>query len=524
MHLFPFAACALSGVLFAAAHPIFGDGWGLPLLVWVALVPALLVTLRGSPAQAAAGGAVVGAVVAVLVGRWIPEAVRLHYEAGPALAYGISLVHALTLAPVWALLFWAVHRLHHRGVSLLLALPLVVAAVECWAPRIFPGNLATPLYMQPTWLQLADVFGMPGVSAVVAVVPAAIVLTLQDRRNRTVAKHALGTAALVLLAAQLYGQAQLWSLDRTLPNLRTVDVGVVQPGIFEPRALADTAERLAILQRGAAELEARGAQLIVWPESAYRVASVTRDVGAFPQRAKAVGDGLIPQSGFRVPLLFGGVSVDPEDGTRAWNTAWLLDDTGKVALRYGKSKMVPIVEDDALLLPLRWLFGDSFGPEGLQAGERLGIGTVNLQDGSTLRVGVLICYESILSSFVAQLGTHRPELILNIANDAHYGSPVERELHLAALLPRSIELRRSMARATLNGVSAFIDPGGRILQAERAPTPAAMLQPLPISTMTSLSPLTAPALAVFVLGACVFLGTRRGTTPPPHRPAEEAQS
>ena len=516
-----FAACALSGALFAAAHPIFGEGWGLPSLVWVALVPALLTTLPGSPRQAAAGGAVVGVVVALLVGRWIPDAVRLHYEAGPALAIGVALAHALTLAPVWALLFWGVHRLRRRGASLLWALPGVVVAVESWAPRVFPGNLGTPLYLQPSWLQIADIFGMPGVSAVVAVVQAAVVLSHQDRRA---ARRALGAAGLVALAAQVYGQARLRALDHDLPGLRAVQVGVVQPGIFEPRALADAAERLATLQRGAAALEARGAELILWPESAYRVASVSRAVGAFPQRAAAAAEGepvsLIPQSGFKTPLLFGGVSVAPEDGARAWNTAWLLDGAGKVALRYDKAQMVPVVEDDALLRPLRYLFGAGFGPEGLQAGDRLGVGEVSLRDGSALRVGVLICYEGILSPFVAQLGAHRPDLILNIANDAHYGSPVERELHLAALLPRSIELRRSLARATLNGVSAFIDPGGRILQAERASTPAALLQSLPISTMTSLSPITGPVFAVLALGVCIFAGARRPTPPAARRSAE----
>jgi apolipoprotein N-acyltransferase len=79
-------------------------------------------------------------------------------------------------------------------------------------------------------------------------------------------------------------------------------------------------------------------------------------------------------------------------------------------------------------------------------------------------VSAHICYEDVLPSFVNDLvRASEPELLVNITNDAWYGDTTQPWIHLALAKFRAIEHRRFMVRSTNSGVSAFIDPVGRVL-------------------------------------------------------------
>jgi apolipoprotein N-acyltransferase len=84
--------------------------------------------------------------------------------------------------------------------------------------------------------------------------------------------------------------------------------------------------------------------------------------------------------------------------------------------------------------------------------------------GGTHKITALICYEDILPSFTNRAVNHAdPELLVNITNDAWFGDTAEPWEHLALAQFRSIEHRRYMVRSTNSGVSAFIDPVGRVM-------------------------------------------------------------
>jgi apolipoprotein N-acyltransferase len=80
------------------------------------------------------------------------------------------------------------------------------------------------------------------------------------------------------------------------------------------------------------------------------------------------------------------------------------------------------------------------------------------------RIGVLICYEDILPGFARRVVREtRPHLLVNLTNDAWFGDTNEPWIHLALAKLRAVEHRRFLARATNTGVSAVIDPAGRVV-------------------------------------------------------------
>jgi apolipoprotein N-acyltransferase len=77
---------------------------------------------------------------------------------------------------------------------------------------------------------------------------------------------------------------------------------------------------------------------------------------------------------------------------------------------------------------------------------------------------VLICYEDVLPGFTRKLvRAASPNLLVNITNDAWFGKTTEPEIHLALAVFRTVEHRRWLVRATNSGISAIIDPVGRVV-------------------------------------------------------------
>jgi apolipoprotein N-acyltransferase len=98
---------------------------------------------------------------------------------------------------------------------------------------------------------------------------------------------------------------------------------------------------------------------------------------------------------------------------------------------------------------------------------------VSLQgpNGDTWRLGPVICYEDILQGFLRGVGQLRPNLLVNLTSDSWFGADTEPWEHLALAVFASVELRVSMVRAVNSGVSALIDPNGRVVQKTYANDP-----------------------------------------------------
>ena len=193
----------------------------------------------------------------------------------------------------------------------------------------------------------------------------------------------------------------------------------------------------------------RGPALIVWPETAATI--FLRGDPALLARFTVLSREV------QAPLLIG--SVDRNERTGRWlNSAFLLTGQG-ITARYDKIHLVPFGE----YVPLSGLIGfvRSWAEfiSDFDAGERF---TVFPSPPGAF--GTVICYEVIFPGLFRGFVTGGADFMVNITNDAWFGTTSGPWQHLAMLPFRAVEHRVAIARSANTGVSAFVDSTGRITQ------------------------------------------------------------
>ncbi|HYD18192.1 MAG TPA: apolipoprotein N-acyltransferase [Patescibacteria group bacterium] len=244
--------------------------------------------------------------------------------------------------------------------------------------------------------------------------------------------------------------------------------------------------------------------VVIWPETA-----VNADLYQFPEIAKLISMKLPGQS---VGLL-GSLRVDGRDPNHPYfyNSLTAVDKTARVAANYDKHHLVPFGE----FIPFRQHM--SFKPLAMAVS---GIGDFTRGPGpQTLHVpGVpgfspLICYEVIFPGEVADRA-NRPHWLVNVTNDGWYGNTAGPRQHFAIARLRAIEEGLPLARAANTGISAMIDPLGRVLGSAPLGTEgyvdARLPAPLPPTPFSQ-----AGSLAFFALLAGLWAAARhmRRATP-----------
>jgi apolipoprotein N-acyltransferase len=162
---------------------------------------------------------------------------------------------------------------------------------------------------------------------------------------------------------------------------------------------------------------------------------------------------------------------DAENHMLPYNSAVLLDASGKRVFQYDKIHLVPFGE----YVPLRrWLkFAESLVAEvgDFRAGTAYVTGELPDEPapwemrtpGPPHKFGVSICYEAIFPNEVRQFVANGAELLINVSNDGWLGRSAGPDQHLAMARVRAVENRRWLLRATNNGYTVAIDPYGRIV-------------------------------------------------------------
>ena len=224
-------------------------------------------------------------------------------------------------------------------------------------------------------------------------------------------------------------------------------VGIVQAnfGVLEKRRDPDEVHHRHLEQTQ--ELLAEGPlDLVVWPETVY-----SRGIaGPFP----VAGD--LIRRDLEAPLLFGAASVRSENGQRrVYNSALLIQADGTIREAYDKNLLVPFAEQ----LPFAGALSRFF-PYAQRFGAARETPPLTL---GAYRISTPICYEAAVPAFVRRMvQSGRPHLLVMLANDAWFGDSHEPRIHLAVARLRAIEHHRYVVRATNSGISAFIDPAGRV--------------------------------------------------------------
>jgi apolipoprotein N-acyltransferase len=132
--------------------------------------------------------------------------------------------------------------------------------------------------------------------------------------------------------------------------------------------------------------------------------------------------------------------------------------TGPVS-RYDKVNLVPFGE----FVP--WPFGLLTQKVSSEAGDFEAGHSVVLSTVGSHRIGTFICYESVFPSYIRRFAAGGAEALFNLSNDSWFGKSQARYQHLRIVRMRAAENRRWIVRATNNGISAAIDPAGRVVAA-----------------------------------------------------------
>lgn len=281
-------------------------------------------------------------------------------------------------------------------------------------------------------MRLAPITGVYGLSFVFAMLSCALAALIVRRPRREM----LWLAALVAVVALPRAPGAAEGSRRAL---------VVQPNIdtemqWTEDNVRSTEAKLAGLS------SAQGADIVVWPEVPapfYVNDAAFRDyTGRIAQTA-------------RVPFLFGAVGFTPQ--REPLNSAEMLDPSGKVVDRYDKINLVPFGE---FIPPMfGWVNRITKEIGDFVPGERVVVFPLGGH-----KLGAFICYESVFPDLVRQFVRGGAEVLVNLSNDGYFGHSYAHQQHLEIARMRAAENRRWILRATNDGITAAIDPSGRVVE------------------------------------------------------------
>jgi apolipoprotein N-acyltransferase len=469
---------ALAAVLLFLSAPTF-DLWP---LMWIGLVPQLHVALSSAtPRRAFWQGWLTGIIANTVAFGWMRGLLERFGHMPAIEAIPIMLLLTTYQGLEFGLLSWGIYRVRRRtGLPLALVAPLVMVAIELCVPQIFPFYLAISQAWVIPVIQIADLTGPLGVTFVLVACNGAIYDALAawraggEQRQRR-ALRPLAAVALLVALVVAYGFARIHQIDARRAAAPKATAGLVQAnvGILEKWDPREFARLLDTHQRLSADLERAGADFIVWPESSYPY-TLSRDL----ERDFPAGDPRRVMRGFDRPLLFGAVTRAPGPPRRSadrypYNTALSLDAGGRITGKFDKVFLMVFGEYIPFYDSIPW-FTQIF-PEASNFSRGSDPASFPLDvKGRRFLVGPLICYEDILPGFTRRVAALRPNLLVNMTNDAWFGRTSEPYQHLALAVFRSVEHRLEMVRAVNTGVSAHIDATGRVRAATASVDPAAL--------------------------------------------------
>jgi len=196
--------------------------------------------------------------------------------------------------------------------------------------------------------------------------------------------------------------------------------------------------------------------LVVWPESP---APFIEDDANFKLAMRSIA--LATQA----PLVVGGIGSDFSRDENAWheyNSAFIFDAEGKLVGRYDKIHLVPFGEYIPFQSLLTFAHKLTGRVSSFSRGTAHRVFLLDTQSGGRHRYGVFICYEAVFADEVRQLARNGAEVLVNISDDGWYGDTSAPWQHLNMARMRAVENRRWLLRDTNTGVTAAIDPYGRV--------------------------------------------------------------
>jgi apolipoprotein N-acyltransferase len=426
-------------------------------LTWICFVPALYAVGDALPRRALMLGWIFGFVTNAGGFYWV---IHLISEFG-GVAIPLSVVGFAMLCAFQGLLMGLVVALVRLGqlrlnIAPVWSLPVAIVALEFIYPLLFPSYIGNSQYRFRALAQVVDITGVLGLSAIIGFWNGAAFELLEAKtRRRRVAIVRVAVPLAIGAFSVAYGLTRLPAVDAVTARADTLTVGMVQTNLGARDKTTSPAQFMRQHLDMSLELVRRrpDVDLLIWPESVYD--GFIRKDGSQP------GNEAIAALG--APLIMGAFSVDDvnHDGEKDYfNSIVLMSSKGELLSWFDKVELLAFGET----LPLSWLIPQI---NRLFGGKWFSRGTSyrHLRLGDTTFLPT-VCYEDIIPSLPRRIWRNDgpADVLVNVTNDSWYGDSHEPMIHLVLASFRSIETRRALIRSTNTGISAIVDPSGRIIE------------------------------------------------------------
>ncbi len=355
---------------------------------------------------------------------------------------------ATASAVVFGMLAPVVYR---RGRPVVTAIGLAALwTVMDWVRTMWPlggfswGSLGVSQIDNRATLRLATIAGAWGVTFVVVAVNALLVEAVAGGGGGGRRAGRLGLAAVAIAAPIL--------IPFSVPDGRDVDIATLQVDVRQAASASTVTEDEGVARLHIA-LHARLApdppDLAIWGEGALDpgAANDPRIVADVRRAIAAVG----------APTLVGAVPNDP-DGTQR-TSAVLFDGTGNLVDRYDKVHLVPFGEYVPWRSQLSWISATDQIPFDRTPGDRVhAMSAVGVPP-----FGAPICYENSFPALTRAFVRAGAEFLVVPVNNASYGTTAASAQQLQMSRMRAVEDGRWVVNAAVSGITAFVDPSGRIV-------------------------------------------------------------
>ena len=372
---------------------------------------------------------------------WIVEPFLVDAERHAWMAPFALIFMAGGLALFWAAAFWVARRPQADAIMQSALLAISISLLEFARGYVLTGfpwaGLAQVWVGRPV-AQLLSVFGPYGLSAVTLLATLPFGAALSQRKGFAL-PLALTAGAGCLVLACAASRPQITESDQV--------VRVIQPNAPQHQKWDPDYAPLFFARQLEFTAASPRPDLVVWPET-----SVPAWLGSAQPYLAAVAD-----AAQGTPVFLG---IQRGDGPQIYNSMIYLDEEGRQQGLYDKHHLAPFGE----YVPFGEIMA-RFGIYGMAAttghGFSAGPGAALMDAGSLGKALPLICYEAVFTQDVLS-APGRADFLLQITNDAWFGTRSGPYQHLAQAQMRAIEQGLPMVRSANTGVSAMIDPLGRI--------------------------------------------------------------
>lgn len=464
------ALSVLAGLLAAAAF----FPWHVNGLILVALAPLLWAVHGQGVGRGIFYGAVAGCVGCGVGFHWVVHLLINFGGFSWPLAVPIFFLWLLSAATLWAAMgaVWGIRRTFPCRGLVMVALPVLL---EAFWPRIFYWYFGATLVEYPVLVRIADLGGVSAVSLLVFVVNYTLFrLGHWMRRKQTAA---FPSVPLVFCLAFLAGTIAygLWRNSRPLPEGKPLKVALVHTAVplkekhaalYNENVEPYIAYQAALIVQGRQAMTAHpDCRLLVYPEALFS-ATVLR------------GQRLSLSSILGAAVLFGSGHFD-ESSKRGCNAA-LLDQAGSLD-EYLKHHLIPFGEKVPLSGWFTW-HEKWLNMRSLARGDGAACMTLD----PDIRLAPLICYEILFSGYVREFVNQGAQVLVNITEDGWYGRSGQHYQHNMLARLRAVENNRYLLRCVNNGITAIIDPAGRLIsQQADSHTPGVVYGEVPLVSIST---------------------------------------